>query len=127
MEVMRLPEAASQAIWLQGAQAASCSTGHKFYSLMGFRRLRWLGQTARQGRTILPKGLTHSRLPSKASRGRLPKRWTDYVREGIEGLKLLLKWAQLAQDRKPWRNKIQDLLGTHPAPCGKCVIDLLVN
>ena len=59
--------------------------------------------------------LMHSRLPSKASRGRPPKCWTDYVREDLESLKLLLNWARLAQDRDTWRNKIQDLLGHTPS------------
>ena len=85
------------------------------HEMVRFRRLRWLGHVARQKDTRLPKRLMHSRLPSKASRGRPPKCCTDYVREDLESLKLLLNWAQLAQDRESCRNKIQDLLGHTPS------------
>ena len=52
----------------------------------------------------------HSRLPSEASRGRLPKSWTAYVREDLESLKLLPIWARTALNIESWRDKIEDLL-----------------
>ena len=48
--------------------------------------------------TRLPMRLLHCRLPSKASRGRPPKCWTD-VWEDLETLRLLLNRSRLAKDR----------------------------
>ena len=74
-------------------------------------KLRWLGHLARQEDTRLPKRILHSRLPSKASRGRPPKCWTGYVREDLEAVRLLLNWSRLAKDRQLWRDQIQQILG----------------
>ena len=93
------------------------------HEMVRFRRLRWLGHVARQEDTRLPQRLMHSRLPSKASRGRPPKCWTDYVREDLESLKLLLNWAQLARIENHGETRYRISLDTHPAPCWKCVID----
>ena len=78
--------------------------------MVSSKRLRWLGHVARQADSWLPKRLMHSRLPSKASRGRPPKCWTDHIREDLEALKSLHNWARLAQDRDSWRDIIQDSL-----------------
>ena len=64
------------------------------HDMIRYGRLRWLGHLARQEDTRLPKRILHSRLPSKASRGRPPKCWTDYVREDLEALRLLLNWSR---------------------------------
>ena len=79
--------------------------------MIRYGRLRWLGHSARQEDTGLPKRSLHSRLPSKASRGGPPKCWTDYVRGDLEALRLLLTWSRLAKDRELWRDTIQQILG----------------
>ena len=81
------------------------------HDLIRYSRLRWLGHLTRQENTRLPKRILHSRLPSNASRGRPPKCWTDYVREDLEALRLLLNWSRLAKDRESWRDKIHQILG----------------
>ena len=78
--------------------------------MVKIKRLRWLGHVARQADARLPKRLMHRRFPSKASRGRPPKCWTDYVREDLEAPKLLHNWARLAQDRDSWRDRIHKLM-----------------
>ena len=75
---------------VSNAQILARAQMNTVHEMVRFRRLRWLGHVARQEDTRLPQRLMHSRLPSKASRGRPPKCWTDYVREDLESLKLLL-------------------------------------
>ena len=55
--------------------------------------------------------LMHSRIPSRADKGRPHKCWTEYVREDLNVLRLLHNWSRAAQDRVSWRDKIQRLLG----------------
>ena len=81
--------------------------------MVRFKRLRWLGHLARQADSSLPKRLMHSRLPSKASRGRPPKCWTHYVREDL-GASSGQRFMERKISGTPW---------THPAHCWKCVID----
>ena len=79
------------------------------HDMIWYGRLRWLGHSARQEVTGLPERRLHSRLPSKASRGRPPTCWTDYVREDLEALRLLLNSSRLAE--RLWRDKTQQILG----------------
>ena len=81
------------------------------HDMVRFRRLRWLGHVARLENTRMPKRLMHSRIPSRAGKGRPQKCWTDYVREDLDVLRLLHNWSRAAQDRDSWRDKIQRLLG----------------
>ena len=75
---------------------------------------------------VSQRRLMHSRLPSKASRGRLPKGWTDYMREDLEALKVLHNGARLAQDRDSWRHGFQELLGHTQHDAGNVyLIDLI--
>ena len=67
---------------------------------------------ARLGDTRMPKRLMHSRIPSRASKGRPPKCWTDYVREDLDVPRLLHNWSWAAQDRVSRRDKFQYSLGT---------------
>ena len=36
--------------------------------------------------------------------------WTDYMQEDLTALGLTASWFREAQDRGPWRDKIQELL-----------------
>ena len=81
------------------------------HDMLRYGRLRWLGHLARQEDTRVPKRTLYSRLPGKTRRGRPTKCWTDYVREDLEALRLLLNWSRLAKDRELWRYKIHQILG----------------
>ena len=61
----------------------------------------------------------HSRIPSRASKGRPPKCCTDYVREDLDVLRLLHNWSRAAQDRDSWRDNFQKLLGYTQYNAGK--------
>ena len=69
VEVMRLPEAASQAIWLQSSQAASCSTGRKFHSLMGFRKAEVAWPSGKTGADHTPKRADAQLTPQQGLQG----------------------------------------------------------
>ena len=87
------------------AQILARAKIHTVLQMISFKKLKLLGHAARQANSKLPNMLMHSRLRSKASKGRPPKCWTDHVRENLETLQLLHHRARLAQGRYSWRDR----------------------
>ena len=66
---------------MPNAQTLARAKMNTVLEMVRLKRLRWLGHVARQADSSLPKRLMHSRLPSKASKGRPTRCRTDYIRE----------------------------------------------
>ena len=83
----------------------------KVADMVRFRRLRWLGHTARMDKDRLPRQFLSFSLPQGVRRvGRPIKGWTDYVCEDLSSLGSLYDWKKVVPDRDEWRKRIYRLL-----------------
>ena len=71
-----------------------------------FRRLRWLGHVARMSDERLPVQVLFGQLSGPGVKGCPRDSWRTVVRKDLSNFKVGLKWYELAQNRRAWRQLI---------------------